>query len=99
MFVSVLSQREGARVVACGVRHRALRGGAGRALVLALRDDGLRTGAAGLGLGLATGIAALMSASIGYLLARHLDRRGGRRAAARAGRLVAHASRPARSAR
>ena len=38
-------------------------------LVLALRDDGLRTGAAGLGLGLATGVAAVLSASIGFLLA------------------------------
>lgn len=37
-------------------------------LVLELRGDGLRTGAAGLGLGLATGIAGLMSASIGYFL-------------------------------
>lgn len=37
-------------------------------LVLELRNDGLRTGAAGLGLGLATGIGGLMSASIGYFL-------------------------------
>jgi hypothetical protein len=37
-------------------------------LVLELRNDGMRTGAAGLGLGLATGIAGLMSASIGYFL-------------------------------
>ena len=36
---------------------------------LALRDDGLRTGAAGLGLGFATGVAAVLSASIGFLLA------------------------------
>ena len=36
---------------------------------LRLRDDGLRTGAAGLGLGLATGVAGVLSASIGYLLA------------------------------
>ena len=38
-------------------------------LTLRLRNDGLRAGAAGLGLGLATGIAGLLSASIGYLLA------------------------------
>jgi hypothetical protein len=37
--------------------------------VLALRNDGLRCGAAGIGLGLATGIAGLLSASIGYLVA------------------------------
>jgi hypothetical protein len=33
-----------------------------------LRNDGLRTGAAGLGLGLAAGIAAVISASVGFLL-------------------------------
>jgi hypothetical protein len=38
------------------------------ALMLALRNDGLRTGAAGLGLGLAAGIAAVISASVGFLL-------------------------------
>ncbi|MCC6193023.1 MAG: hypothetical protein IT518_01020 [Burkholderiales bacterium] len=37
-------------------------------LVLELRSDGLRTGAAGLALGLATGVGGLMSASIGYFL-------------------------------
>ena len=36
--------------------------------MLALRDDGLRAGAAGLGLGLATGIVAVLSASIGFLI-------------------------------
>jgi hypothetical protein len=39
------------------------------ALMLRLRDDGLRTGASGVGLGLAAGIAALLSASIGYFMA------------------------------
>ncbi len=38
-------------------------------MVLALRDDGVRAGAAGLGLGVATGVAAVLSASIGFLLA------------------------------
>ncbi len=38
-------------------------------LVLRLRSDGLALGAAGLGLGLATGIAALLSASTGYFMA------------------------------
>ena len=37
-------------------------------LVLELRYDGLRMGAAGVGLGLAAGIGGLMSASIGYFL-------------------------------
>jgi hypothetical protein len=37
--------------------------------VLRSREDGLRVGAAGLGLGLATGIAGLLSASIGFLAA------------------------------
>ena len=37
-------------------------------LVLDLRNDSLRTGAAGLGLGLATGISGLLSASIGYFM-------------------------------
>jgi hypothetical protein len=37
-------------------------------LVLDLRDDGVRASAAGLGLGLGAGIAAVLSASAGYLL-------------------------------
>jgi hypothetical protein len=37
-------------------------------LVARWRDDGLRAGAAGVGLGLATGIAGVLSASIGFLL-------------------------------
>jgi hypothetical protein len=39
------------------------------AAVLRLRDDGLRCGAAGLGLGIASGIAGILSASIGALVA------------------------------
>ena len=39
------------------------------ALMLRLRSDGMRCGAAGLGLGLAAGIAGLLSASIGALIA------------------------------
>jgi hypothetical protein len=39
------------------------------ALVLRLRDDGLRCGAAGLALGLAAGVAGILSASIGALVA------------------------------
>jgi hypothetical protein len=39
------------------------------AATLRFHDDGPRGGAAGLGLGLATGIAGVLSASIGYLIA------------------------------
>jgi hypothetical protein len=68
VFASVLRQREGMASYGAG---------AGIALfvtvlvyaTLRLRDDGLRSGAAGLGLGLATGIAGVLSASIGYLMA------------------------------
>ena len=68
VFLSVLSQREGAQawLAALGVL---LYAAAMVYAMLSLRDDGLRTGVAGLGLGLATGIAAVISASIGFLLA------------------------------
>src|SRR6266851_4812527 len=68
VFASVLWQQEGSAlyVAAAGI---AVYGFVLTALVLALRDDGLRTGAAGLGLGLATGVGAVVSASIGFLLA------------------------------
>lgn len=68
VFASVLEQRAGiARYgVAAGI---ALFVAALTWLTLRLRDDGLRTGAAGLGLGLATGIAGVLSASVGFLLA------------------------------
>jgi hypothetical protein len=67
-FASVLRQQEGSAlyVAAAGI---AVFGFLLTALVLALRADGSRTGAAGLGLGLATGVAAVVSASIGFLLA------------------------------
>jgi hypothetical protein len=68
IFMSILHQREGMTAIAMG---------SGVALFVAvlvglcvrLRGDGLRAGAAALGLGLATGIAGLLAASIGYLLA------------------------------
>ena len=68
VFLSVLSQREGTSGYAIG---------AGIGVFVAMmvyavtrqRDDGLRAGAAGVGLGLAAGIAAVLSASIGFLLA------------------------------
>lgn len=68
VFQTILQHREAVAAVI---------GGAAIALFVAVltwavlrgRDDGLRTGAAGLGLGLATGIAGVLSASIGYLVA------------------------------
>ena len=68
VFQTILQQRESTAALAAG---------AGLALFVAvlvgstirLREYGLRGGAAGLGLGLATGIAGLLSASIGYFLA------------------------------
>ncbi len=68
VFLSVLAQREGGQawLAALGVL---LFAAAMVWAMLSLRDDGLRTAAAGLGLGIATGIAAVISASIGFLLA------------------------------
>jgi hypothetical protein len=67
VFLSVLSQREGAQawLAALGIVAYAA---AMVAALVSLRDDSLRTGAAALGLGLAAGISALISASIGFLL-------------------------------
>ena len=68
VFLSVLSQREGSAGYLAG---------AGIGVFVAVmvyavahqRDDGLRAGAAGVGMGLAAGVAAVLSASIGFLLA------------------------------
>lgn len=67
VFVSVLAQREGTSLYLAAAGIAAFTAIL-TALVLALRDDGLRAGAAGLGLGLGGGIAAIISASIGFLL-------------------------------
>ena len=67
-FLSVLSQREVIAGVTTGVGIAAFVAVLA-ALVLRLRNDGLQAGAAGLGLGLATGIAGVLSASLGYLFA------------------------------
>lgn len=67
VFLSVLSQREGAQAWLAGAGI-ALYAAAMVGALFSLRDDGLRSAAAGLGLGLAAGIAALLSASIGFLL-------------------------------
>jgi hypothetical protein len=68
IFQSVLQNREGTGVViaAAGI---AVFVAAMIASMLRLRDDGMRSGAAGLGLGLAAGIAGVVSASIGALVA------------------------------
>jgi hypothetical protein len=67
-FLSVLSQREGMQAIApaAGIAAFTI---VLTTLFLRMRDDGLRTGAAGVSLGIATGIAALLSASIGFFMA------------------------------
>jgi hypothetical protein len=68
VFAGVLQQRSGAGawLAAVGlVAFAALM----VALVLSLKEDPLRAGAAGVGLGIATGIVALMSASVGFMTA------------------------------
>jgi hypothetical protein len=68
VFLALLQQRDAASAIAIG-GGIALFVAALVAATLRLRDDGLRGGAAGLGLGLATGIAGVLSASIGFLVA------------------------------
>jgi len=67
IFASVLAQRQGSAlyIMAAGIAaFVALL----TASVQTLRADGLRTGAAGVGLGVAVGVCAIVSASIGFLL-------------------------------
>lgn len=68
IFRSILEQRDARAAVLLG-GGLAIFAAAIVASTIRLRDYGLRGGAAGLGLGLATGIAGLLSASIGYFLA------------------------------
>ena len=66
-FLSIV-QREGLQAagMAAGIAaHAALQCW----LVTRVRHDGLRTGAIGVGLGVATGVCAVLSASVGFLLA------------------------------
>jgi len=67
-FWSVLAQREGGALLT-GVIAVAVFAAVMAAALMSLRDDPLRVAAATFGLGLATGIAAVISASIGFLLA------------------------------
>ena len=68
VFITVLQQREGSAGWVQGLGLVAFAGAMVWAM-LSLRDDPLRAGAASVGLGLAAGIAAILSASIGGLLA------------------------------
>jgi hypothetical protein len=69
VFATVLQQRQGMANAVAAAAGIALFVAAQVYATLRVRDDGLRVGAAGLGLGLATGIAAVLSASIGYFFA------------------------------
>ena len=66
VFITLLAQKESSQAWIAG-GGIVLFAFAMTALLVSLRDDALRTGAAGLGLGLATGITALMSASVGFM--------------------------------
>lgn len=68
VFLTALQNRAGPDAVAVGAGVAAFVA-ALIALMLRLRDDGMRCGAAGLGLGLAVGISGVLSASIGALIA------------------------------
>lgn len=68
VVASVLTQRQGGALYVA-VAGIAVFATALTAMVLSLRDDGVRAGAAGLGLGVAAGVSAVLSASIGFLLA------------------------------
>lgn len=68
VFFTVLAQREPASALFAGLGV-ALFVGLLWWLVLRLRDDGPAAGAAGVALGVATGVGALLSASTGYLMA------------------------------
>ena len=67
VFVTVLRQREGAALVATAVGV-AVFVAALVHLVIAQRADGIRVAAAGFGLGIATSVAGVLSASLGYLV-------------------------------
>lgn len=68
VFFTVLAQREPMDALVAGLGVAAFVGLL-LWLVLRLRDDGPATGAAGVGLGLAVGVGALLSASTGYFMA------------------------------
>ena len=68
VFRTALENREGTAAIVAGAGI-ALFVAAMVGAVLRLRDDGLRCGAAGVGLGIAAGVAGILSASIGALVA------------------------------
>lgn len=68
VFVTVLAQREASQGWLQGAALLAFAAAMAWAM-LSLRDDPLRAGAASIGLGVAAGVAAVLSASIGGLLA------------------------------
>lgn len=67
-FLAVLVQKEGGEAWVAGLLL-ALFAAAMVLSLLPLRDDALRTAAAGVGLGVGVGVAAVVSASIGFLFA------------------------------
>jgi hypothetical protein len=68
VFLAILQQQDAMNAIGVG-GGIALFVAALAAATLRLRDDGPRAATAGLGLGVATGIAGVLSASIGYLVA------------------------------
>lgn len=68
VFFTILQQRDASTAWLQGLGLAAFAAAMTWAM-MSLRDDSLRTGAAGIGLGVAAGIAAVLSASIGALLA------------------------------
>lgn len=68
VFAKVLAQREGIALVAPAA-FMAIAVATIVACTTALRRDGVRASAGGIGLGLGVGIASVLSASLGYLLA------------------------------
>ncbi|MDQ6619101.1 MAG: hypothetical protein M3Z31_05290 [Pseudomonadota bacterium] len=67
VFASVLAQREGTQRIALAI-FVAVAVGVTVAAVDLVRHDGLRSSAVGVGAGLAVGIAAVISASVGFLM-------------------------------
>jgi len=67
-FLSIIRQREGAQAAGLAI-GLAVHAATQCWLVMRSRHDGIRTGAIGVGLGVATGVCAVLSASVGFLMA------------------------------